>query len=101
MKKLLLLLVCFFTLQLVVNAQQQTPATTQQKTTYACPMCYATSGKAGQCAHCKVDMVKMGDYYCPHCMKDGGTAAGKCKMCGASLVKMTPEEVKKHKSMTM
>jgi hypothetical protein len=62
-------------------------ATTQKATTadtYKCPVCFATSTKAGDCPKDKVSFVKVGDYYCPDCYMTA-KKPGKCQMCGVDM----------------
>ncbi|HXB13321.1 MAG TPA: hypothetical protein VNZ45_15145 [Bacteroidia bacterium] len=54
---------------------------------YKCPMCGATSAKAGDCSKDKIAMVKEGDYYCPDCYMSSAKP-GKCSMCGVDMKKM-------------
>lgn len=103
MKKLYFLLFFFLVIGITVNAQKdssKTPTTqkTDVKDAYACPKCFATGSKAGECAHCKIDMVKVGSYFCPHCYMETGKEPGKCSMCDVATQKMTAELIKKHTS---
>jgi hypothetical protein len=67
------------------------PAATPKKAAapaYKCPVCGATSDKAGKCTKDKdVELVKVGDYYCPDCYMSS-SKPGKCTMCGVEMKKM-------------
>ncbi len=94
--KTLIAVVSFGLMGLGAFAQSSTHKTVTQTTKltphpaaqYKCPMCGATSPKAGDCPKDKIGMVKVGDYYCPKCYMTS-TKAGKCEMCGVDMVQMT------------
>jgi hypothetical protein len=95
MKKIVLFVACLGFMASASFAQDAPKAkTTQAQATavYVCPKCHATADKAGQCAHCKVAMVKDGDYYCPGCYASS-SKPGKCTKCNKDMVKM---DARKH-----
>lgn len=64
---------------------------------YACPKCYNIDKKEGKCEHCNVDKVKLGTYYCMHCMKSAGNKPGKCEGCKMATTQITRKYCAQHK----
>ncbi|GAC1396006.1 MAG: hypothetical protein NVSMB63_16390 [Sediminibacterium sp.] len=102
-----ILLGFFFTITVAGFAQQKpapAPAAAKAKTAkqvqnpaaWACPKCYTITKDGGQCAHCKMDKVQLGTYYCTHCMKASGAKAGKCAACGMATTQMTRKLASEH-----
>jgi len=69
------------------TAAKPATAKTTASVSYRCPVCGATSAKAGECSKDKVGFVKVGDYYCPDCYMTQAKP-GKCSMCGVDMKKM-------------
>ena len=99
MKKLIQLLLALF-IAFTINAQTTAPAAqatektavqkqVQNPAAWACPKCYMITKAGGKCAHCDVDKVQLGTYYCQHCIKATGNKPGKCSMCGSETTQMT------------
>jgi hypothetical protein len=91
-----------------VNAQTNTVAPVAKNTVakvkqvqnpaaYACPKCFEISKGAGKCAHCGIDKVQLGTYYCYKCQKSTGTKPGPCPVCKGETVQITRKYCAQHK----
>lgn len=67
------------------------------KPAYACPKCCDITKSEGKCEHCKVDRVKLGTYYCTHCMKSTGDKPGNCDMCKMRTTQISRKYCATHK----
>jgi membrane protease subunit (stomatin/prohibitin family) len=95
MKNLILL---FATIIISASAYAQGAQTTAPSSNakpaamYHCPKCGYLNVSAGKCAHCNVERVKEGTYYCTNCDGVQSEKPGKCSKCGKDMIKMEPRK---------
>lgn len=94
-----MLALCLLGTTLAVGSAQAAPmkpmaARAAAKVGYVCPKCGRISATAGQCAHCKVALVRrahaVAAYECKMCGVKS-VKAGNCPMCGKAMTKLSSQ----------
>jgi len=88
MKKLILIVACLSFAGATAYCQDAKTSKTKAATSYVCPKCKMATSKPGNCEHCQVAKVKVGDYYCEGCFSTTSQKQGTCPKCKKNLVKM-------------